>query len=63
MKAQALRKQLQIGGRGGTHNLKKKKYIFFFLFFFFGGGGIFVQIIGGARPLRAPPIPTALKHR
>ena len=35
-------------------------FFFFFFFFFCGGGGIFVQIIGGHGPPRAPPIPTAL---
>ena len=44
---------------------KKKKYIFFF---FWGGGGwggghICANYWGGARPPRAPPIPTALFYQ
>ena len=61
---QARRKQLQIGGGGGTHKKQLQiggAHIIFFKMtdhFFWGGGAYLCKLLGGGPP--CPPIPTGL---
>ena len=60
--SQARRKQLQIGGWGGTHKFLGGAHIFFFFFFLGGGGDICANYWGGGGHTPPPPIPTALSQ-